>query len=235
MPWQLFITGITIGLLSSLHCIGMCGPLALALPVHHLPRPAKLLALSLYNAGRVISYSLIGLVFGIAGRGFKLAGLQQWFSIAAGIVMLLLTAQYFLHKSAPRLRWLDPFYRFLQTRMNRFLQAPGNRSFFLLGIGNGLLPCGMVYLAIAVALTTGSVASSVLLMTFFGLGTLPALFAIGLLGIRIKPAFRNTLKNAVPYLFGAMAVLLVLRGLNLGIPFISPLIDTSRSDAVICH
>ena len=235
MFWQLFITGISIGMLSSLHCVGMCGPLALALPVHHLPKHIKLLALSLYNGGRVISYSLIGLVFGIAGRGFYLAGLQQWFSIAAGCFMLVLTIQYFVRKSTPRLRWMDPLYRFVQNRITRFMQTPGMKSYFLMGMANCFLPCGMVYLAIAVALTTGSITSSVLLMSFFGIGTMPALFAIGLLGMHFKPSFRRSMKDALPYIFGLMAVLLVLRGLNLGIPFISPFIHAPQGEAVICH
>ena len=99
MPWQLFITGITIGLLSSLHCVGMCGPLALALPVHHLSKPQQLLSLFLYQFGRIITYSAFGLMFGVAGRTIYVAGFQKWFSIVMGMMVLLLVILYWVYKN----------------------------------------------------------------------------------------------------------------------------------------
>jgi sulfite exporter TauE/SafE len=233
--WQLITAGFILGLVSSLHCIGMCGPLALALPVQHLGKRQQALAILLYNAGRVITYSLLGLLFGLAGRRIYVAGFQQWFSIALGTAMLLFTARYFFFNITTRLKWADNFNIAFQRRLGRFFQPSKTGGYIVPGLINGLLPCGMVYLAIAGAVSTTQVSHSLWFMFFFGIGTWPAMLALSLFGARIKFSVRQQLKTAMPYLVAVVATMLILRGMQLGIPFISPILPAATGEAVSCH
>jgi sulfite exporter TauE/SafE len=213
----------------------MCGPLALALPVHHLQRSQQITASLLYNTGRVITYTAMGALFGWAGRRLYIAGIQQWFSIAMGLVILLLAfATYFLNKPISP-AWMRTFHYRLLTWMNGLLQSPGYRQFLLLGMANGLLPCGMVYLAIAAAVSTSGIGESMVLMAAFGAGTLPAMLALSYFGVQIKLSVRQQIKKAMPYVVAAMAVLLILRGMNLGIPFVSPAMAHAPQAVISCH
>lgn len=229
------ITGFVLGLISSFHCVGMCGPLALSLPVQHLEKLRQVLAIFLYNIGRIISYSLLGLLFGLAGRSIYLAGVQQWFSILLGITMLLISIQYFFKGNALHPRWLNGFHQVIQQLMLKALQSKNMVAYLLLGMANGLLPCGMVYLAIAGALSTTEWANSVLFMSFFGLGTLPAMFLLGFFSVKLNPLTRQHIRKLIPYVAVIMAVILILRGLNLGIPFISPVMAGRTPSAIVCH
>jgi uncharacterized protein len=235
MIWQVIITGLTVGLVSSLHCIGMCGPLALALPVYHLPKRQQVVAMILYNSGRFITYAAIGLVFGLAGRTFYLAGLQRWFSIGAGVVLLALVIQYYYFRSFPKPGWISSFYSLLQLRVTHFLKSPRSYSYVVVGMANGLLPCAMVYFAVAVSLSFAEVWQSVLLMGMFGAGTLPAMLLLGIFGVRVPVVLRKKLTKFVPVFFTTLAILLILRGFNLGIPFLSPSIDSAHAEAASCH
>ncbi|HEX6428595.1 MAG TPA: sulfite exporter TauE/SafE family protein [Niastella sp.] len=233
--WESAIAGVLLGLVSSFHCVGMCGPLALALPVHHLQRRHQAIAMLLYNAGRVVTYSLAGLVFGWAGRGVYMAGFQQWFSIGMGVVILaLVILNHFLHSTLTP-SWVRSFHGNLQQVMGRLLQSPKHHHYLFLGMANGLLPCGMVYLAIAGALSTVAVNQSVLFMASFGAGTMPAMLALSLFGMPVKLSLRRQLKKIMPFAIVCMAVLLILRGLNLGIPFVSPVLPEARQPAISCH
>ncbi|WEK33863.1 MAG: sulfite exporter TauE/SafE family protein [Candidatus Pseudobacter hemicellulosilyticus] len=229
------LAGLTLGLVSSLHCVGMCGPLALALPVQHLGAGRQLLSMFLYNTGRVITYSLLGLLFGLAGRHIYLAGFQQWFSIALGAAILVITLQHYFFQHRLQPQWLQVIYMKVHFIMGKALLSKGPLAFLLMGMANGLLPCGMVYLAIAGALSTSELTHSVLFMALFGAGTLPAMLALSLGGFRINIGVRQQLKKAMPYIMVGMAVVLILRGMNLGIPFISPVLAGAPQDAIHCH
>jgi len=229
------LAGITMGLIGSFHCVGMCGPLALALPVAHLQRPQQVLAVLLYNWGRVCTYALFGLLFGLAGHHLYLAGWQQWISIVLGVLLLLAALYPVLFKKQVQPKWTTALQWRLQPLIARFLISHKRGAHFMLGLLNGLLPCGMVYLAIASALNMQQVSDSVLLMLFFGAGTCPAMLAIGLFGLRIKVSLRQQIKQAMPYLMACLAVLFILRGLNLGIPFISPVLTAPPGHAISCH
>jgi sulfite exporter TauE/SafE len=231
---QVIIAGFVLGSISSLHCVGMCGPLALALPVYHLPRLQQTTAILLYNMGRVVTYALLGLLFGLAGRSIYLAGFQQGFSILLGCMVLLFSLPWFLG-ARRQVSWLQPFYRQVQQLMNRFLQSRQTSSFLWLGMANGLLPCGMVYLAVAGAVSTTQISHSVAFMFFFGTGTLPAMLALAFFKQRITLSLRLQLQKMIPWCITGMALLLILRGLNLGIPFISPLLPGTPQPAVSCH
>lgn len=226
--------GLGLGLLSSFHCVGMCGAMAFALPVQHLNPIQRGISVTLYHIGRVLTYALLGLVFGSLGRQFYLAGWQQWISIAAGLMMLMLALQYFLPQFIPHWRPAKKFHQWVAGWISYLMKQKSTPAFLLLGMANGLLPCGMVYVAIAGALTLPNIQESVLFMSLFGAGTLPAMMALSYFGLVASLKSRNQFKKMIPVFVLAMGLLLILRGLNLGIPFISPIMPT-QGVAVECH
>lgn len=236
MLLPVLLSGFTLGLAGSLHCVGMCGPLSLALPVHHLSKTKKFVSLLLYQFGRVITYSTIGLLFGLAGRRIYISGYQQWFSIAMGILVLSLAILYFVQRKTVHLKFLNRFYFFVQQQVSRLLKsATGPSGFVLMGMANGLLPCGMIYIALAATLSFTEVAQSVGFMAMFGAGTLPAMMLVGYAGQMLNPDWRSHLRKLIPVFISLMGVLLILRGMNLGIPFISPQLPMYQGNAVVCH
>ncbi len=236
MIWQWIAGGLMLGLFGSMHCVGMCGPLAMALPVHHLSNAKRFAALLLYQCGRIVTYASLGLLFGFAGRQIYIAGFQQGFSIGMGILVLILLILWYCYKKNVQPAFMLSFYKKVQGIIVALLRSEKHIfSYLLLGMANGLLPCGMVYVAIATALTTSTVNGSVLFMTMFGLGTLPAMMAIGYFGTSLSLNLRAAMRKAVPYGIALMAVVLILRGMNLGIPFISPILQSAPGGAVECH
>lgn len=228
------ISAFALGLLSSFHCMGMCGAIAFSLPTQHLPVVQKTTGILLYNAGRISSYALFGLLFGLLGRQLYLAGFQQWFSIAAGIIILL-SVVYVLFSLRLQLSTFRFVNNWVQNLMSRFLKKPGVGYMFLLGTANGLLPCGLVYFAITGALATGSIGNAVLFMMLFGAGTFPAMFLVSFFGYRLKVSWRVMIKKAMPFMMAVMGMLLILRGMGLGIPYVSPFVPGVPKEAVVCH
>ncbi|MBI2274306.1 MAG: sulfite exporter TauE/SafE family protein [Bacteroidetes bacterium] len=235
MYGQLLITGFVLGAVSSFHCVGMCGPIAFSLPVHYLPKSQKALGIFLYNLGRIVTYSLLGLLFGFVGRQIYLGGMQQGFSVFLGALILFTLLGSLLPKKLFRVRWAEKFTQALQRFIARYMQQRKLYGMFVLGAANGLLPCGMVYFAITGALAAGTIDGGVLFMAAFGFGTLPAMFALSFFGSMIGMAARNTMKKAVPYVLFTMGILLILRGLNLNIPYISPYLHNHSQDGISCH
>ena len=233
--WQFIIAGFTLGTVSSLHCVGMCGPLSLALPIQYLFKSQRIFAIILYQFGRIITYSMLGLIFGLAGRSVYVAGFQQWFSIGMGTLILVFLVQYWLFRKRFQLNFVSRFYLGVQNIMRSVLKTRGTVPFLFLGIANGLLPCGMVYIALAAAMVTTQVEQSVAFMAMFGLGTMPAMVAVSLFRQLFSLQLRNSFRKIVPVFVCLMAVVLILRGMNLGIPFISPLLQSASQSAVSCH
>lgn len=229
------IAGLSLGIISSAHCMGMCGPLSLALPITHLNPAKKLFALLLYNIGRVTTYALMGLVFGWMGRKIYLAGFQQKFSIVLGVAVIFLVAQYYVFKKNHQPAIIKSIYQPVQQWIFTLWRNPAKANYVLLGMANGLLPCAMVYIAIAGALSTTEVSDAVLFMAMFGMGTLPAMILFTYAGSFLKVSARNNIKKAMPFLLTTMALLLILRGMNLGIPFISPVMESGPKAAITCH
>src|SRR6476659_4079003 len=178
---QFIIAGLTLGIISSMHCVGMCGPLSLALPTQYLPSLKRTMAVLLYQVGRVITYAALGLIFGLLGRRIYLAGFQQWFSIGMGMLILFLVAHHWIFRKRLQLQFLNSFYMIVQRMMIRILNSKGMAPYLFFGIANGFLPCGMVYMALAGALVTTDIYQSVIFMAAFGLGTLPAMVAVSFL------------------------------------------------------
>lgn len=230
------LAGFTLGAAGSLHCIGMCGPISLALPVAHFSKSKRLFALFLYQAGRIITYSFLGLLLGLAGRSIYLSGYQQWFSIIAGSLILLSALLYFYRKNTVRLPILNSFYVNIQKVIAYFLRKADNSTgFLLIGIANGFLPCGMVYIAMASVLSFNTIPESVGFMAMFGAGTFPAMMTVAYAGRLIKPGIRASVSKAIPVFIAVMGMILILRGMNLGIPFISPELPAAHGETVVCH
>lgn len=228
------LTGLSIGFLGSFHCIGMCGPLALALPVHQLTGVKKYGSIFLYNAGRAATYGMLGLGFGFVGHQFSLWGFQQVISIGAGIFLLLFILSNFSLTS--RIGWLAKANLFVQRSLGRMLSSAKNpSSFFPIGLLNGLLPCGLVYVAIAASMATMDSLAGLMLMISFGLGTFPVMAGLMLFGHLISGRARQKMNKAVPYFIGVMALILIFRGLNLGIPYLSPQLEKDSTEVSCCH
>ena len=213
------LVAFIIGLAGSLHCAGMCGPLALALPVTGASPSRFLTGRAAYNLGRIVTYCLMGVAFGLIGRTLWLAGVQRWVSIALGVALL---AGLFGSRRLAFWRPVTLLVERLKRGMAALLAKRSVCSLALLGLLNGLLPCGLVYVAGAGATATGGILTGVLYMAAFGAGTLPMMLAISLSGKLVPLTLRLQLRKAIPVSVCLLAVLLILRGLALGIPYVSP-------------
>jgi len=162
---------------------------------------------------------LLGVGAGLVGHSILLAGFQRWLSIVLGLAILLgFLVSKKLALSAPVVQLVGR----LKIAMSAQLQRRGFRSLALLGMLNGLLPCGLVYVALAGAVSRGSLLAGIGYMALFGLGTMPMTLGIGLSGRMFPPLFRLKLRSAIPVGVCLLAGLLILRGLALGIPYVSP-------------
>ncbi len=214
-------TAFVLGLAGSIHCVGMCGPIALSLPLRGDSIFKKIWGSILWSAGRIVTYSLIGALFGLIGQGFKFIGYQQIISIAIGILMILsvILPSVFKNFSVSR---SFPVLRHIRNGMKLLFQGKNLMALFLIGIFNGLLPCGLVYLAVAGAIGTADLMKGIAYMALFGLGTLPMLLAVSMFGNIVSLTFRKKINKAVPAIVIIIGIIFILRGLTLGIPFLSP-------------
>ncbi len=224
-------TAFLIGLFGSFHCVGMCGPIAMALPLRQGSIYSILINRLMYNLGRVITYSAIGAIFGLIGEGFSLAGSQRYVSIGAGILILLMvlipqriTQKFYLLKPA------YDFTNFLKKKFGPLFRSKSQFATLFIGILNGFLPCGLVYIAVAGAMAGGSAMNGMVYMFMFGLGTIPMLFAVSVAGNFIGINLRRKVNRVViPVFMVVLGTLFILRGMNLGIPYISPHLDGGKS------
>ena len=227
-------TAFVMGFAGSLHCVGMCGPLALSLPVSHANNLSRLAGGAIYNLGRILSYAVLGLIFGTVGKFLIASHWQSRFSLALGITILLylFVPKKYLHFSK-QTGFNKPFL-LLRNQLGKLFQSKKTSSLFFIGILNGLLPCGLVYLALTSSVITGSSLNGGLFMMFFGLGTFPAMLATIIMGNYLNQQMRLKISKALPVLLFVMGALLVLRGLELGIPFLSPVFTGVKDAAVSC-
>ncbi len=216
-------TAFILGLLGSFHCLGMCGPIAFALPLSRDNPLQMALQVVLYHTGRLITYSLIGVLFGLFGRGLYLAGFQQRLSILVGIVMIFFVL--FPSKHLQKIQIAKPLYNFIskvKSGLGHFLKKRSLPSFFMIGFFNGFLPCGLVYIAVFGSLASGSPGQGGLYMFMFGVGTVLLMTAAAVFGNFVNISFRNKIQKAIPIFVMIIGLLFILRGLGLGIPYISP-------------
>jgi sulfite exporter TauE/SafE len=234
---EMISIAFVMGAVGSLHCIGMCGPIAMALPMGRRTAGSRLTGGLLYNSGRIVTYSSLGLILGLVGKFLITPQIQSTVSIVFGCTILLyLLLPSRLQKSVSKNSPVQRFFPGLRKQLGKLLSSGTNHSLFGIGLLNGLLPCGMIYLALTTSFLMGSAFNGSLFMAAFGLGTLPAMLAVVFFGSYLNQQVRLNLRKAVPFFLAFMATLLVLRGLNLGIPYISPsLPQDTVHEAVLCH
>ncbi|MDW7695237.1 sulfite exporter TauE/SafE family protein [Flammeovirgaceae bacterium SG7u.111] len=222
-------TAFTVGALGSFHCIGMCGPIALALPLKNRDFSTRFFGTATYNLGRILTYALLGSAFGAIGQALGFIGTQQWISITIGVLILLsvLLPATFTKKLNPESFIAKGIGR-VKSGMRGLFMSRSYKSLFLIGLLNGLLPCGLVYLALAGSVATGHAWSGAAYMALFGLGTFPIMLSISLLGNMIGVRVRNQIRRAMPVIIACIGVLFIVRGLNLGIPYLSPRVTPQR-------
>jgi sulfite exporter TauE/SafE len=218
MLWSAFL----IGFLGSFHCIGMCGPILLSLPKRG--NSYKLF----YNLGRTLTYTFLGLAAGLVGQGLAFVGLQQILSITIGVIMfIIIVFTKYKYFNLPTNGLLNNLYTHIKFNLGLLFKSKLLFSAILIGMLNGLLPCGLVYAALFAALSIVSFLGGAYYMFFFGLGTIPIMLGFGVFFKFITTSFRSKLTKTIPYFLILVAILLILRGLNLGIPYVSPKIDNS--------
>lgn len=217
------ITAFTIGLIGSLHCLGMCGPIAIGLPLSEKSWLIKVSGGLLYNSGRIITYGMLGALFGFLGKGIEMAGLQQWASIIIGVVMIVSVLFPFIFREKIQIDKLFSGYasRLINTFRKLFTRSSLSSLLFI-GLLNGLLPCGLVYMALGGAINTNDVLYGIAFMMAFGLGTTPAMLLLSLAGYIITSGFRKKVRHIIPVFVVVLGLLFILRGMSLGIPYISP-------------
>lgn len=216
-------TAFIFGLISSFHCVGMCGPIAMMLPVDHNNSARKGFQVATYHLGRLTAYSTIGLIFGALGKGFFLAGMQQQLSIAVGVLMIVFILVP--ERKLAQYNFSKPVYKIIskvKSSLGKQFKNKSYKSLFTIGLLNGFLPCGMVYVALFGAIAMQSITYGVLYMALFGLGTIPLMSLVIYVNLFITPNFRNKIQKFIPYVAVLIGCLFILRGLGLGIPFVSP-------------
>ncbi len=227
----LWITAFLTGFLGSFHCMGMCGPIALALPDVGDSIGGKVTGRLIYNTGRIITYSILGILLGAFGLGLKLAGMQQSISIGAGILIIIMVL--FSSKTIER-KIGNPFKLLKGNTLMRLFQQKTFYSLFVIGLLNGLLPCGFVYVGLIGSVATQDVLHGAIYMALFGLGTLPMMFGVSMAGQFIHIQIRTRITKMVPYLAVLIGCVFILRGLNLGIPYLSPKVSADTEKVEDC-
>jgi len=226
----------TLGLMGSLHCLGMCGPLAIAFSGGYSSNKLQVISRSLqYNLGRAITYATIGLLFGLIGSFVFFAQAQQGLSIAMGVMMIIaffssLNIDNYIGQFRIVNKWKNFVHRLISPMMKEVKSYPP----FILGMVNGLLPCGLVYLALAGALTTGNIYSGGLFMFFFGLGTIPMLFGLVLSNQMMLGSQRKLLTKVIPYVSLAFGIFLCYRGMVVDMPMELDFFEAIKNP-VMCH
>jgi sulfite exporter TauE/SafE len=229
-----YISALVLGLLGSFHCIGMCGPIAIALPLKTNTWSARIASSLVYNIGRTITYGILGFIFGLIGKGISLGGLQQWVSIILGIIMILSVIFPFLFRKIKIEKSTYKMVSSLKGKFGKMFSIRSYSSLFTIGILNGFLPCGLVYIAIAGAIVSGEIQNGIFYMIVFGLGTIPVMMALSILGNVISVKFRNKIRVIIPVFIVIIGLLFILRGMNLGIKYVSPKFNKEEPTEVEC-
>ncbi len=219
----MLVSAIALGLLGSLHCIGMCGPIAFMLPVDRSNNIKRLGQILLYHLGRLFAYSIIGLLFGLLGKGLYVFGMQQNLSIIIGLVMIVIVL--IPYKFFNRYNLSKPVYRIISKVKNRLGKELKKRSpdtFLTIGFLNGFLPCGLVYMALFGAIAMGNAWQGSLYMLLFGIGTIPLMTTAIYLSNFLKGNAKRRIQKLIPAFVVVVGMLFIIRGLGLGIPYVSP-------------
>lgn len=227
------MTGLILGLASNFHCLGMCGPIALVLPLNRSNNWTILGGTLQYNLARTLVYGALGVLFGLLGVTIQVFGVLQWLSIVAGIALVIFAWRKHLNVLFPHVS--NPFgiQSAIQKLMGKSMRSQSRFRLVAFGAINGLLPCGMVYVALLNALLADSLGASFLAMIAFGVGTLPVMIFIPFMSNKIGVETRKKLNRSIPYVLTVVGLMIALRGMNLGIPFVSPRISVPTSSEIV--
>ena len=233
----MLISAFILGLLGSFHCVGMCGPIAFMLPVDRTNSTKKVFQIVLYHLGRLISYSLIGLVFGLLGKGIYIFGYQQQLSVVIGVLMII--AVLIPYNTFNKYNFSKPLFRLIskiKSALGKELKKKSPDTFLTIGFLNGFLPCGLVYMAVFAAIASGSMLQGILYMLAFGIGTIPLMTVTIYISRFLSGKVRNYIQRIIPIFVIIIGILFILRGLGLGIPYISPApIGETATGTIECH
>nr|WP_298793989.1 sulfite exporter TauE/SafE family protein [uncultured Allomuricauda sp.] len=234
----MLVSAFILGFLGSLHCLGMCGPIAFMLPLDHQNNSKKLGQIFIYHSGRLLAYGIIGFLFGLLGKGLSLFGIQQKLSIGVGVIMILLVvlpSRYFMGNKLSK-----PIYTILtkiKSRLGSELKKKTPDTFLTIGFLNGFLPCGLVYMAVLGAIAYGNAFAGGLYMVLFGAGTIPLMTAVVFSKTLFNNPVKTGLRKLIPVFVVLIGALFIIRGLGLGIPYVSPkqVSTDSVSSGIECH
>lgn len=233
----MLVSALILGLLGSLHCVGMCGPIAFMLPVDRTNSFKKISQITTYHFGRLLAYSIIGLAFGLIGKSLYIFGMQQQLSITIGIIMIILVLiPYKILGKYNLSRPLNKLISKVKSSLGKALKKKTTDTFLTIGFLNGFLPCGLVYMAVFGAVATGNLLEGSLYMVLFGLGTIPLMTTAIYLGKFLNSTVKQRIQKAIPVFIVIIGVLFILRGLGLGIPYLSPApIVEMATSTLECH
>jgi sulfite exporter TauE/SafE len=233
MMMEYAIPALLLGLGGSLHCVGMCGPLMFGTLLKKNGQGFRINDFLLYHTGRISVYAIWGLMFGLIGTSVKWFGIQQNISLSLGIAILAVLLLVKLFPGAEKAIADTILPRFIRAQLIPYLHARFRTSSLMAGLLNGILPCGLVYVAIAGATASQDPLKGAGFMVFFGIGTLPLLAALLLLGKGLQTRVRHLMIQWYPLLIGCMAVMMILRGLDKG-TLLSPSLLPGKNLVVHC-
>jgi sulfite exporter TauE/SafE len=224
---------LTMGFMSSFHCIGMCGPIAMALPVQGGNRWRQFTALIVYNSGRILTYAAQGAVIGLFGASVAFMGYLKYLSIFAGALMLayIIWPKRLNAAMHVPLFWQKTVGR-IRSNMSKMIRNNHLKGRLILGLLNGLLPCGLVYLALISSVATGSFTDGAIYMLLFGLGTFPAMMVVGIFKNTLTPALRGRIHSIIPIFVAIAGIWLILRGVYVEVPAEQ---NAGQAAITVCH
>lgn len=233
----MLLSALVLGLLGSLHCVGMCGPIAFMLPVDRSNNFKKIFQILMYHFGRLLAYGSIGLIFGLLGKGLYVFGMQQKLSIIIGVLMIAIVL--IPYKLFSKYNFSKPLFGIiskLKSRLGQELKKKSPDTFLTIGFLNGFLPCGLVYMALFGAIAMGNAMEGSLYMILFGLGTIPLMTTAIYMSGFLKSSAKKRIQQLIPVFVVVIGVLFILRGMGLGIPYISPKPMTEMATSTMeCH
>ena len=216
-------SALVLGLLGSFHCVGMCGPIAFMLPVDRTNNTKKITQIGIYHFGRLLAYAIIGLIFGLVGKGLYIFGLQQQLSIVIGGLMILVVL--IPYQTFNKYNISKPLFKLIsriKSALGKELQKKSPDTFLTIGFLNGFLPCGLVYMGVFASMATASEYAGSLYMILFGLGTIPLMTIAIYFSQFLKGKTRQRIQKLIPVFVVLIGALFILRGMGLGIPYVSP-------------
>ncbi|WP_299781765.1 sulfite exporter TauE/SafE family protein [uncultured Formosa sp.] len=230
----MFISAFIFGLLGSFHCVGMCGPIAFMLPVDRSNSLKKISQIFTYHFGRLLAYSIIGLVFGFLGKGLYVFGLQQKLSIVIGVLLIIVVL--LPYKTFSKYNFSKPIFKIIskvKKGMGVALQKKTADTFLTIGFLNGFLPCGLVYMAVLSSIATAHPLQGSLYMFLFGLGTIPLMTTAIYFGNMLSSLAKKRIQKLIPVFVIIIGILFIIRGLGLGIPYMSPKVNTDTVESTM--